>query len=456
MQESSCTSIVLHHRRPPVRVDSDHVYFPFASGRLTYDCETCKAQCCRGHGYSIREGHELSVQLGGRPNLKLFLDRTRKESGDTYTVRNCAPACFFLDKGGLCGIHVEHGYQAKPETCRLFPFNNFRQLGEFLIVAPHEQLCPLEILPAGITNYRSSHEHLLVEMSSQGISTEIPDHTEAGLRVESVVGLERIMVSLSEEYASSTRYRDFFRAQLAATRRFLGQSALAESENESYADGFLEQVCSILGTALTVVDPHDPVLARATIALTPLLRSKLVFRDPKSGDKRGSISIARVPHFVIAAHAIAAVAKDVGMDLVTFQTIMKIAHEFEPLLLVLAHADCAMTWVPGMMLDLPVPRNKTFELAYLRVARALLPSTQRATQRPLSAILREADSFDSVERILFLKVVARRLKGRIMRLADLSNSTRVRSKVRPAVQRWALAHLDEQVLSLAYQRRFVP
>jgi hypothetical protein len=33
-------------------------------------------------------------------------------------MKNCPPACFFLDNDGLCGIQVEHGYDAKPETCR--------------------------------------------------------------------------------------------------------------------------------------------------------------------------------------------------------------------------------------------------------------------------------------------------------------------------------------------------
>ena len=112
------------------------IYFPFPSGRLGYDCVTCQAKCCRGFGYMTTVGAELDRQFEMRPTLPLFVSPPDpRTSGGQVSIGNCAPGCFFLADDGRCDIHRERGFAAKPETCRLFPFNNFRRVGRFLIVA---------------------------------------------------------------------------------------------------------------------------------------------------------------------------------------------------------------------------------------------------------------------------------------------------------------------------------
>lgn len=160
--------IRLHQASPPVDIPSDNVYFAFASGRLSYDCVTCNAKCCRGHGYLLQRRDELQRHLAIRPHLKYFIDHAGKESRRQLLVKNCPPACFFLNTHGLCTLHVEDGYDAKPETCRLFPFNVLRRVANYVVVTPHSSLCPLEISSLGAERPESTHQELLKAMASQG------------------------------------------------------------------------------------------------------------------------------------------------------------------------------------------------------------------------------------------------------------------------------------------------
>ena len=123
---------------PPLR----GVHFTFGSGRLAYDCASCGAQCCRGHGFLAREGAEVATLLNEAPELLVFLERGHSQRHYVDT-RNLAPGCFFLDASSLCRLHAAHGEAAKPETCRLFPFNDVLTSDGALIVRPHMALCPL-------------------------------------------------------------------------------------------------------------------------------------------------------------------------------------------------------------------------------------------------------------------------------------------------------------------------
>lgn len=99
--------------------------------RLTYDCVRCNATCCRGHGFSLDASSQERDRVYERANLHIFSQvRHGNLSSRHDTITNCPPACFFLTEDGLCGIQLEHGYDQKPETCRLFPFNQFHIVGD--------------------------------------------------------------------------------------------------------------------------------------------------------------------------------------------------------------------------------------------------------------------------------------------------------------------------------------
>jgi hypothetical protein len=167
-----------------------------------------------------------------------------------------------------------------------------------------------------------------------------------------------------------------------------------------------------------------------------------VFRSLNEAAKQKEIPLDRIPHAVFAVHVIAALARRAGMIEIPYQTIAKLARDFEPLLYLLAHADCAMKWPPDTMLDLTPPDNKAFGAAYLKLARALLPSVQNGARVPLGDLVADAcGPGDSLERILFLKFVARRLYGTLLRV-DAEPSPQRAFRPRAAFQRFALARLN--------------
>jgi hypothetical protein len=127
-------SLSVQRGRDLVDIAVANVLFAFADGRWSYDCVACGAQCCRGHGYALNGARELEAQLSASTALHLFVSADKAGLFQAYQVRNLPPACFMLTKDGRCATHVTHGFAAKPETCRLFPFNQFGLLGDYLIV----------------------------------------------------------------------------------------------------------------------------------------------------------------------------------------------------------------------------------------------------------------------------------------------------------------------------------
>ena len=118
------------------------IEFVFPDRMLAYDCATCEAFCCKGHGFSLEVQKELVTILGAYPALGPFL------SGDpnrgTHQVDNFSSGCHFLDSQNLCTIEREMGREMKPLLCRLFPLNKFFVYGHTVLVDVHN-LCTLGV-----------------------------------------------------------------------------------------------------------------------------------------------------------------------------------------------------------------------------------------------------------------------------------------------------------------------
>ncbi|MCA9179706.1 MAG: YkgJ family cysteine cluster protein [Planctomycetales bacterium] len=93
-----------------------------APGALQWDCQQCGI-CCRGAIVSLNDADlkRLASQnwqdhpdYAGRPVT------ARHGAGHRLAHREDG-CCVFLDASGLCRIHAEHGYEAKPTMCRMFP-----------------------------------------------------------------------------------------------------------------------------------------------------------------------------------------------------------------------------------------------------------------------------------------------------------------------------------------------
>jgi Fe-S-cluster containining protein len=443
--------IRLTHPRATTTIERDDVYFAFASGRLTYDCVTCNAKCCRGFGYLATVGNELQSQLRLRPSLPLFVEPTAGRDPQQYRIENCAPGCFFLSDGGLCDIHARYGYDAKPETCRLFPFNDLRRVGKYLVVCPHPSLCPLEVAPGGCISPHSEHAKLLDAMASPGIAARVPECVPSHGEPDTVIELERRVVELAERFDVRAGYLAFVHEQLR-----LEELAGGGWERHAVPNAQTTvEMARALGATGADGAPGDPALVRTMVAMTPFLRSRLLFRDPSAAHVP-SLDRTRVPLAVLSLYLFAETARACGMQRVTFQTISKLAHDLDALAQLLANADAVMMWQRGAPIDPAAFEGSELRMAFIKLAKALLPAAQRRRRAPLGDLLLDHAPQDCLTRLLFLKVVATHLVGRLVPLQcerTPAYVARPTARLLTAVRRWALANVDERVLHAAYEQR---
>ena len=442
-------SIVVTHSGRTTAISRDRVYFAFGDGRLAYDCVTCGAQCCRHHDFEALVDPELQRHLAGRHALRFFLDPCDAGADNHYHGRNFNPACFFLDDRNLCELHATHGFAAKPETCRLFPFNQFTRAGDYLIVGPHV-LCPLAATPQDARSELSRHDELLTVMSAGGIATHVRESALAEADVPPLVALERRILDHCEQDWHVTRYASSAAVQLAYTRAAVRGSAPDAAVRDRARDdieSFLVELHEVLGESPRAGDDLPAVL-RAMIAMTPAVRSQLIFLDGMATHDK----LERIPRFMLALHTLAALAHEAGMAKIGCQTVLELRDTYRSLLLLLASADRVVAWRAGARIDIGVSGNRRLQTSYLRAAKALLPGVQRRSPTPLGRVLREHAPQEGVERIVFLKLLARRVNG-LVPLDDASSSSGWLRHPREAAKRWALRHLDPDVLTRLANRR---
>jgi Fe-S-cluster containining protein len=438
----------------PISIQADRVYFAFPSGRLGYDCVTCGAKCCRGHGFEVLAGRELQHQLATTHPIRFFLDPCESGAADHYHARNLQPACFFLDGQNMCSIQVKHGYAAKPETCRLFPFNGISRAGDFLIVAPHRGLCPLAVLPAGERSDASDYDQLLAAMSGSGIGTHVPDTGLANAEIPALITLERRIVELSEQDLGATRYAQSAAAQLALTRLAGAPAGSPDATRDQARDDvedFLWTLYQVLGAAQPVRDDHDQALVRTMIGMTPSIRARLIFDQGAASEPDG---LERIPYLLLALHTLATFAREAGMAEVTYQSVMGLLDAYRPLLNLLASCDRIMVWKPGATLDFVMTQDKTLRSRYIGLAKALLPSAQRKAPATLGRILSEHAASDGMDRVMFLKILARRLQGLIEPMTGVPAAMRRLKHAGAAIQQWSLGYFSTEFLMMVADTRF--
>jgi Fe-S-cluster containining protein len=97
-------------------------------------CSMCGGKCCRGAAVSPEEYKALckELHLFGLTPEQAFEPWKSKIYGETHSTRKSKNFCVFLDEKQLCKIHSRLGYEAKPNECKLFPFDG----------SPH-RLCPI-------------------------------------------------------------------------------------------------------------------------------------------------------------------------------------------------------------------------------------------------------------------------------------------------------------------------
>jgi len=147
----------------------EQVYFTWPDRRFRYECRGCGA-CCKGHGIGLDvAGGQLVQLVTRRPEIAAFLRRR----GDAITAFNPRDRCWFLADDGMCRVEVEDGRDAKPASCRLFPFNRVFRIGAYTVVDYNSVICPVfTVGDDGIT-----HAEVLAEIAT------IQDPTIVGTRL---------------------------------------------------------------------------------------------------------------------------------------------------------------------------------------------------------------------------------------------------------------------------------
>lgn len=447
--------IQLLHSNTVIRPED--VYFAFASGQLAYDCIACKAKCCRGHGFLARTVGELPAQLTSRPELVVFLEDSA--SSDLVKVRNCPPACFFLSSEGGCGIHSQFGYDSKPETCRLFPFNIFRRVGHCLVVEPHFQLCPLQLAAPGVGKSESHHDKLLETMAAKGIAAQVHEFRAIMGDGVAAVELERKIVDSSIPYLDKADFAGFLDFQQKLTDKAKGCSGAGGGASGSWLRSSFSEAAlsmySLLGIPSHHLDETTSDLNRLLIAVAPSLRSQLIFTraDQSGGPLDHHLASVAVLYALLGCHVLAACAVRAGMESITFETIERLFRDDMALLLMLGHLDFLMTWRADAPIELvPQLASESQQRGFLRIAKALLPRKQRGARRSLGWILSENIVGTGLDRLRFLRYVAKALAGRITPIDHVGAMDGTGASLRSGVGRWLLGHASEAVLITAGRR----
>jgi Fe-S-cluster containining protein len=245
----------------------EHVYFTWPDRRFRYECRGCGA-CCKGHGIGLDVTAGQLVQLvTRRPEITAFLRRR----GDAITAFNPRDRCWFLADDGMCKVEVEDGRDAKPASCRLFPFNRVFRIGAYTVVDYNSVICPVFTVGAdGIT-----HAEVLAEIAT------IQDPTIVGTKLPA-----------QNADAEGKAFVDSERAIAAALFAQPGDLAIAWGAQADAAALDLERETAskafeaILGTPWRA--PSEATLAAVTW-LTPSMRFNELY-GPRQYAPRSSMS----------------------------------------------------------------------------------------------------------------------------------------------------------------------
>jgi len=437
-------------------IPTEDVYFAFCDGRLTYDCEECKAACCRGKGYLLNGDTESSSHFAGSKTLHVFVNEDPgQQKTPSVSMLNLPPACFFLTEDGFCRIHVTKGSGAKPETCRLFPFNSLAVVGKYLVVRAHPSLCPLKVKSDGALDPNSRHTFVLGELQSAGVSAELTVcEGPTDLSIQETINLERETVTLAAEFSATRSYAEFAATQLVLTEQYVRSkpetaSGRGVSLQVDAMNDFVAHCLRLLGVSERLPDCDDPELNATMVVATPILRSHLVFqKSPEEKTRSGQgVQLTQVPFMLLEVFVLAALAFASGMRAVRIQTLIRLLEATRSLLTLLSFVESSVMWKPGVM----IPRG-TFgwgagDLEYERIVKALLPAQQRKAERSLGHLICDSGLSNS-ERSRFVKKLACRLHDKIKPTSEPDgNNVGLRRRLSAGMQRLAVSNLGEESLS---------
>jgi Fe-S-cluster containining protein len=276
-------------------------FFAFLDGSLAYDCPSCGQQCCRRFEVSLHGDEPLRlVQLRPAIAARLIRDEGR------YRF-NQQRGCWMLRPDGYCAVEVEAGREAKPLTCRQFPFSTLTRLGGpdgVRVVQVNTRLCPIQDVAAARAGQRWAP--LAAEFGSDPVAqAQIKDVAlpEGAERLGWLAHERHVRDSIAA-YLEEADYTAFAAHQEAVSRALVAGAALpAPGSADSSRDHAamrerLGRWRELLGVP---ADPRGPWLARVAgrqvALLTTALRMTAAFaHEPMAYPDE----IARLPKLLLA------------------------------------------------------------------------------------------------------------------------------------------------------------
>ena len=343
------------------------VHFPFPSGTLRYECETCDAPCCKGQTLGIGRSRELVTLQKVQPKIALFAT-PGFAGGAMRSIAAPAEACWFLDRKSRCRLHKAGGPQAKPAGCRLFPFQRIRSMGDAVCVLP-DFSCPITSAPLS-DDSAFSHDALCLEMHRTGVPRNghrtLPPPRDMSWRRG--VPLERAVVDMCARNLDAGHYLIIADEMRKVTKKFTRNS----QRNQ------LARTYDIVRRTLGVERELSPEGTRELIILTGTLRVMA-----------SGLSRAEMPGVLLALSILCAAYEGMRGQKRSLRTPISIFERSLPFLYTLSHLGSRpvipdVTGARKLIAQLPAVRGPLMD-----VLASLTKNQTRSVAKTLEDVLRE-------------------------------------------------------------------
>jgi len=345
------------------------IYFSFLNGILDYDCSSCDAPCCRGAQLGIGRSRELVALLSISPALALFAEPDF--SGSPLPSLLCpVDACWFLDQRNRCRLEWAVGREAKPASCRLFPFHQIRVAGDHLVVMPHF-LCPLQVADAPTTDGPHSHDEICLEMHRAGVPRDghLRMPRPPDMAWQDAMPIERRVRDLGARHLHDEDYVDYAQEQDFITLGTLGETLAMDSTNR------LRNSVAQLLDATTAPSQRT---VRDLVALTPYLRIRGV-----------EVPRRAMPGVLASLSVLLGVLEGMPGTRMSPRTIVQVFEHRLPLLYVLGHFGEVPSLKSGITADQLLRGMPSYSQTFARLLKAVEHNGHRRQPRTLAHLVAE-------------------------------------------------------------------
>lgn len=212
---------------------------------------------------------------------------------------------------------------------------------------------------------------------------------------------------------------------------------------------FMAAVLKILGVDGPFAADVPASVTRVLVAVTPALRSEVLFADRGIDECR--LSADMLPRLLIAVWVIAGLAHHAGMQELTYQSMLRIVRNNSSLLEFLMYADSPVVWRRSAVVPIPPTHDQRLQQCYFALVRALLSNGRSGDARSLADVVSDVPLGEGLARVTMLRRLAERTQGRLGTVWNPPREGR-QATLRPRLQHWLLRRIPEGGWALLSER----